>query len=366
MAASCGAAEPRTPPPLARDVILASADQKEWPYLAFPALLDRGDELLVSFKRARSHAQDAGAALELVRLDPRTGRARERLTLARREGHIMQMGEWVRFPNGDLANYIDVQTPGPATTRAGLHAVWSRDGGRTFGPLERVGVIDGVEYGYAFDAVSEGRTTWMLAMTFSNLPGGKSVYPPRPLAGSVDVIRTDDAGRSWRFVRNLSREFGDAPLNESALLRLGEGWLVSTRGYDNRQRLHRTDAAFRVVAQVDLTAAHPVVGTQVGRPRLFAREGAAYLLGRSSTQPAGAAARPMQLALYRIDPATLAITACAILDNAENARVTDGYYAAPWFREAGGETILHVVTYKGCDGRAPDLMHLAFRWNDVK
>ena len=35
--------------------------------------------------------------------------------------------------------------------------------------LERVGVIDGVEYGYAFDAVSEGRTTWMLAMTFSGL-----------------------------------------------------------------------------------------------------------------------------------------------------------------------------------------------------
>ncbi|MEY2881284.1 MAG: hypothetical protein RLZZ15_3664, partial [Verrucomicrobiota bacterium] len=308
---------------------------------------------------------DVGAALDLLRLDPATGRVTTRQTLAQLDGHIMQMGEWVRFANGDLANFIDVQTPASATTRAGLHAVWSRDGGKTFGPLARVGVIDGVEYGYAFDAVTEGATTWMLAMTFSNLAGGKSVDPPRPHAGSVDVIRTEDNGRSWRFVRNLSHEFGDVPLNESALLRHGDGWLVSTRGYDNRQRLHRTDATFRVVAQTDLTATHAIVGTHVGRPRLFARDGGVYLLGRSSTQPANAAARPMQLALYRLDPAALTIAAYAILDNAENARVTDGYYAVPYFRGTGAETRMHVVTYKGSDGKPPDLMHLTFRWADV-
>ena len=221
-------------------VVVPGGSAADWGYLAFPALLDLGDELLVSFKRARAHAQDPGAALDLVRLDPATGRASGRRTLAAIEGHIMQMGEWVRFGNGDIANYIDAQLPGKVTTRAGLRVVRSADQGRSFGPPERVGLVDGVEYGYVFDHISEGGVTWMLAMTFANLPGGRQAANARPPAGSVDVIRSEDHGRTWRFVRNLSREFGDAPINESAFLRHGTGFLVTTRGYDNRQRLHLT------------------------------------------------------------------------------------------------------------------------------
>lgn len=356
------AAELRAPKPTAHELVLAAADQQEWPYLAFPALLDRGDEILVSFKRARSHAQDPGAALELVRLDPLTGRARGRQTLAQLDGHIMQMGEWARFPNGDLANYIDAQVPGSPTTRAGLRVVRSTDGGKTFGPLERVGSIDGVEYGYAFDAVSEGRTTWMLVMTFANLPGGKQAPNARPPAGSVEVIRTEDNGRTWRFVRNLSREFGDVPINESAFIRHGAGWLVTTRGYDSRERLHLTDGEFRLVRQTDLTALHPFITSHIGRPRLFARDGRVYLLGRN----VDAAGQPMQLALFRLDGAALKATTHVVLDNAERARVTDGYYAVTWFRGAGADAMLHLVTYRGIDRRPPDLVHLAFRWDDVK
>jgi hypothetical protein len=344
-------------------VIVASADAADWRYLAFPALHDRGDEILVSFKRARSHAQDPGAALDLVRLDPATGRASGRRTIAQLDGHIMQMGEWVRFANGDLANYIDAQTPGKVTTRAGLRVIRSTDGGRTFGALERVGPVDGVEYGYAFDHLTEGKTTWMLAMTFANLPGGKPAPKARPPAGSVDVIRSDDNGHTWRFVRNLSREFGDVPINESAFLRHGDGFLVTTRGYDSRERLHLTDANFRVVRQTDLTAAHGAFLTShIGRPRLFARDGHVYLLGRNTREKG----KPMQLALFRLDPTTLAVAAFAVLDNAEHARVTDGYYAMPWFRGTGTDTILHVVTYKGVNGQPPDLVHLAFRWDEVK
>ncbi|MBL9201758.1 MAG: exo-alpha-sialidase [Opitutaceae bacterium] len=352
----------RAPLPLDAAIILAATEQKEWPYLAFPALLDRGDEILVSFKRARSHAQDPGAALELVRLDPATGRAGARRTLAQLDGHIMQMGEWVRFPNGDIANYIDAQVPGSPTTRAGLRVVRSTDGGRTFGPVERVGPIDGVEYGYAFDAVSEGRTTWMLVMTFANLPGGKPAPNARPPAGSVDVIRTEDHGRTWRFVRNLSREFGDVPINESAFIRHGAGWLVTTRGYDSRERLHLTDADFRLVRQTDLTALHPFITSHVGRPRLFARDGQAYLLGRNVAEKG----KPMQLALFRLDVSTLTAATHVVLDNAEHAPVSDGYYAVPWFRGQAAGTVMHVVTYKGVDRRPPDLVHLAFRWDDVK
>lgn len=344
-------------------VVVAGGPAADWGYLAFPALLDRGDELLVSFKRARSHAQDPGATLDLVRLDPLSGRAAGRRTLARIDGHIMQMGEWVRFGNGELANYIDAQVPGKVTTRAGLRVVRSADGGRSFGSPERVGLIDGVEYGYAFDHITEGGVTWMLAMTFANLPGGRQAPNARPPAGSVDVIRSEDHGRTWRLVRNLSREFGDVPINESAFLRLGSGFLVTTRGYDSRQRLHLTDGEFRVVRQTDLTAQHPgVLSRQIGRPRLFARDGHVYLLGRNQRDPA----RPMQLALFRLDAAALRVASFTVLDNAEHARVTDGYYAFPWFRGEGAGTRMHLITYKGVEGRPPDLLHLAFLWDEVK
>jgi hypothetical protein len=357
-----GAAPERVPVLKEQQIVVAAADSGSWPYLAFPALLDRGDEILVSYKRARSHAQDPGAALDLVRLDPVSGRASGRRALAQQDGHIMQMGEWVRFPNGDVANYIDAQVPGAPTTRAGLRVVRSVDGGQTFGPLERVGPVDGVEYGYAFDSLAEGRTTWMLVMTFANLPGGKPAPRARAPAGSVDVIRSEDHGRTWQFVRNLSREFGDVPINESAFIRAGDGFLVTSRGYDERERLHLTDGDFRLRRQSDLTATHAFIASHVGRPRLFAREGQVYLLGRNVREKG----RPMQLALFRLDLATLGVASYATLDNAEGANVSDGSYALPYFRGEGADTRLHVITYKALRPQPPDLIRLSFRWDEVK
>ena len=357
-----GAAPERVPVLKEQQIVVAAADSGSWPYLAFPALLDRGDEILVSYKRARSHAQDPGAALDLVRLDPVSGRASGRRALAQQDGHIMQMGEWVRFPNGDVANYIDAQVPGAPTTRAGLRVVRSVDGGQTFGPLERVGPVDGVEYGYAFDSLAEGRTTWMLVMTFANLPGGKPAPRARAPAGSVDVVRSEDHGRTWKFVRNLSREFGDVPINESAFIRAGDGFLVTSRGYDERERLHLTDGDFRLRRQSDLTATHAFIASHVGRPRLFAREGQVYLLGRNVREKG----RPMQLALFRLDLATLGVASYATLDNAEGANVSDGYYAMPYFRGEGADTRLHVITYKALRPQPPDLIRLSFRWDEVK
>jgi hypothetical protein len=344
-------------------ILVASAELTDRRYVAFPALLDCGDEVLVSFKRGRSHAADPGAALELLRLDPATGHASRPQTIAQLDDHIMQMGEWVRFPNGDIASYIDVQVKGDGTTRAGLRVVRSTDGGKTFGPLERVGTVDGVEYGYAFHAIVEQRTTWLLAMRFSSLTGGKAVHPRRPHAGSVDMIRSDDSGRTWRFVRNLSREFGDVSINESTLIRQGDGFLISTRGYDDRQRVHLTDASFRVLRQVDLTAIHPFITSHLGRPRLFVRDDRVYLLGRNWT----AAPRAMQLCLFRLDPATLTVLAYSILDNAAREAVYDGYYAMPYFREVGAATMLYVVDYKAIKGQsAPDIIQHEYRWDEVK
>lgn len=355
-------------------VLVSAAATDEWPYLAFPALVDLGKDVLVSYKRGQAHAKDPGAVLEMIRIDAASGRVTERKEIAALPERIMQMGEWVRFPNGDLANYIDAQQTVVGAERVGLRVVRSTDGGRSFGSLERVGPIDGVEYGYAFDAINEGKTTWMLVMTFSYLQGGRSLHDFRPVAGSVDVVRSDDNGRSWRFVRGLNAEFGNVPINESAFLRHGDGFLVTTRGYDNRQRLHFTDAEFRVRRQIDLTETHPFIASYVGRPRLFARDGRVYLVGRNWTKsgppapprmtPTGSG--PMQLCLFRLDPESLKVASWALLDNADNRNVTDAYYAVPYFRETDGRTLMHLITYKGLDRAPPQIVRITYRWDEVR
>ncbi|NBW89670.1 MAG: ATP-binding cassette domain-containing protein, partial [Gammaproteobacteria bacterium] len=61
--------------------------------------------------------------------------------------------------------------------------------------------------------LTEGSTTWMLAMTFANLPGGRPILPGKR-AGSVAVLVTEDNGRSWRTLLNLSERLQE-PINES-------------------------------------------------------------------------------------------------------------------------------------------------------
>lgn len=329
-------------------------------YLAFPALIEVGDEVLVSFKRGKSHAADSGATQDLLRLEKASGRVLGSGTLAKVEGEIMQMGEWLRFANGDVANYIDAQAA-QGSLRTGLAVVRSNDGGRTFGPVQRVGVIDGVEYGYAFDSITRGPTTWMLVMTFANLAGGKLVHKTRSQPGSVDVIRSDDNGLTWRFARSITAGLGGAPVNESAFMPHGDGFIITARGYDNRQWLMRTDATFKTLQKVDLNAAHEFITSHIGRPRLFARDGGCYLLGRNWIEKG-----VMQLALFKFDPGTLAITKHVVLDNTEKRRVADGYYAQPYWTEKDGRTAIHVITYKNGAKKAPDIVRIDLDWEAVK
>ncbi len=354
---------PRLPKPLGERVLVSSKDPAngDAPYLAFPAVLDLGSEVLISYKHGRSHGSDPSANLDLVRYNPTSGKTSAPQTIAHLADRIMQMGEWVRFGNGDIASYIDAQR-NEAPARVGMRGVRSTDGGRTFGALERVGVIDGVEYGYPFDAITKGKDTWMLVMTFSNLTGGVSTHTPARYAGSVDVIHTTDNGRTWHRVRNLTAEFGNIPINESAFIAFGDGFLVTTRGYDNHERLHVTDAQFHLISESDLTTRYSFIKSHVGRPRLFARDGRVYLMGRNVTTTG----KPMQLALFRLGATGLGVESYAILDNADEKNVTDGYYAVGVFRGNGADSRFHVITYKALNKQPPSIIALEFRWEDVR
>ncbi len=343
--------------PLRVDLLARSSQTPATPYLAFPTALDLGDELLVAFKRGRSHAGDVGATIHSLRLEKRSGRQLAEMTLAEIPAEIMQMGEWVRFPAGDIASYVDAQKSG--SLRSGLCEVRSTDGGKNFTAVRRVGPIDGVEYGYAFDAASNSTTTWMLAMTFANLPGGKPVYKYASQPGSVDVIRSDDNGRNWRFVTSVTRLLGDVPINESSIVCSGDGFIIASRGYDGRAWLLRVDADFRRVAQADLTASNPRLKS-VDRPRLFSRDGNFYLLGRNRL-----GRRESELAMFRFDPQTLEVIRHVVLDHASDRSPGDSFYAQPYWLSRDGQTLLHVITYKQTTGPGPDIIRLEFDWDTV-
>lgn len=374
------ALEPRLPVHRAERVLVPSLPSMKDNYLCFPALLDLDDELLVSFKRGSRHGGDAEAVLDMIRIDGGDRSLSGWRTIATVNDKIMQMGEWVRFPNGEIGNYIDAQEvdANGRNHRIGMRFVRSTDGGRTFGPVQRVGVVEGVEYGYPFGFIVEGQTTWALVMSFTNLQGGYAVHPPRPHAGQVAVIRSEDNGRSWRFVRDLTKEFGGVPINESYFLRQGDGFLVVTRGYDNRVRLHRTDGAFKVVKQTDLTETHDFIASYVGRPRLFARDGQVYLIGRNWTQPTTVTTGPlgndgvptfpaaMKMCLFRLNTDALTVASYAILDNMEQANVTDAYYPVPYFRNVNGHTRLFVVDYKAFNRQPPQIVEFEYLWHEVR
>lgn len=362
--------------------LVAAEDMDERRYLAFPVTVRLDDgEILVGYKRGFAHAFDRFADFDLLRLDPRTERVRRQEPALHRDRVNLQNGEFARFANGDIACYIDAQKPvrepgSDEAVRLGLIEFRSTDGGRTFRDLGRVGPIEGVEYGYVFEAITEGSTTWMLAMTFANLPGGRMVTPSRPKAGSVVVLRTDDHGRTWRLAKNLTESFGGA-LNESSFVRYRDGFIFVCRPYAEAQPVIVTDGDFNPRHRTDLVARYDFVAKGIGRPRVFEREGRFYILGRNTFKlgatplpgrpaPASAALNRMRLSLLRFDPETLAIEQHVVLDNAENQSVIDAYYATPHWTARKGQSYFNVVTYKRMSGRMPDIVRLEYQWDEVR
>ncbi|MDG2167224.1 MAG: sialidase family protein [Opitutales bacterium] len=320
-------------------------------YVAFPAIVPvNDDEVLISYKRGNAHARDTGAVLEIIRFHLKSGKKTQEPIELGIPKTIMQMGEWIRFPDGSLRTYIDAQIVKDGKhTRVGLQQALTKDNGKTFETLKPVGTIDGVEYGYLFDSATVGQRVYALIMTFEYLEGGRR---------TVDALYTDDNGGTWHFVKNLSEEFGDIRINESSLLPYKDGFLVTTRGYDNQQRLHHVDREFNLIQERNLTTNTPTMDSYLGRPRLFSYGGEYFLIGRNWRTMTREIS--MELGLFRIDPSNLSVDKHFVLDNIERADVTDGYYPCPILFETKDRKLLNVFDYRALFGNSPDIIRFQF------
>jgi len=358
--------------PTAEQVVLDAdsfVNAGEMAYLAFPALIAGDqDEVLISYKRGRSHANDAGALLEVVRFNTADNRIESREAIGGEPELIFQMGEWARFPSGTLANFVDVQQVvkdrgRSQNHRTGVQFAVSRDNGKTFFKMQLLPAIDGKEYGYVFDCLPVADRLYVLAMTFPEQTERKTKFSEdgKRIFGTVVALVYDEQDDKWSHVRDLNQEFGNININESCLIADGEGFIVATRGYDNKARLHRVDQEFRELQSFDLTASTKEIESHVGRPRLFEKDGRLYLLGRSFRHG------KMELALFRINKKTLAAEQGAILDPLSDSTITDGYYAMHYFRNNGDAERFNVVTYRRTNKQKhPDIIRLEFNWSDVR
>jgi len=339
-------------------VLKASEDLDRWSYLAFPSVLQIDPStILISYKRGEAHGGDPGAKLEIMRYDVIKEKVLDTKVIGDIDGLIFQMGEWVKFPNGDIVNYVDMQKIVPTSNyrknhRIGVYYSRSKDNGKNFGPMQKMEPVNGIEYGYVFEDIVVGSQVYMLVMTFPELQGkiGEEGWK----YGEVHVIKSNDNGKSWEFVRNLSIEFGDIDINESSFIKYGEGFIVTTRGYDGQQCVFQTDNKFKLVKQVNLTENYDCVQSIIGRPRLFLKNGAMYLLGRDYTNP-------YSLNLYKIDPKTLHLETYVTLDQ----RPGDAYYAEVFFTKKNGKTFFNTITYVKSVSNLPDIVRLEFPWEEI-
>ena len=68
----------------------------------------------------------------------------------------------------------------------------------------------------------------------------------------------------------------------------------------------------------------------------------------------------MELALLRFDPMSLEVEKHFVLDNAEQGKVTDGYYPCPILVDMEERILLNVFDYRALLGNSPDIVRFQF------
>ncbi len=379
MSGAFGQADPSPAPKLVipkfknSQIVLASKELKQNPYLLAPTVVRVSDrEVFINFKRGSSHGWEKEADCDLIRFDTVAHKIIEHRTIGHAPDRKFQLTIPVRLSNGDIHFYADYQTTGDDGRhyRDGMRFCTSTDQGKTLSAWKELGLINGVEYGYPLDFIIEGKTVYMLAMSFGYRPGG---------LWSIAVLKSEDNAQTWRFVRNISAELGGIRINESGFVRLGSDFIIVVRGYaGQRTRIARFDENFKLKKAADLTERCPAIRSYIGWPRVIAKDGAIYIAGRNWTEKPASKLTPrpahfpgiednQQLCLIRVNPESLDVDQVAVLDNEGGLMpVIDGYYAAPYWEERDGETWFNTFTYRSIGLNTPDLVRLEYRWSEIR
>ncbi len=342
-------------------------------YFAFPAILKTDENtVLIAHKNGIGHGDDKcrQVSLDQLTLDIKTNTVVRTETIYEEVGKNPQMGEYVKMPNGDICVYIDMQNSQVLSQRTGMEVLRSSDGGSSYGEPQRVGIIDGVEYGYPFDSCEKNGRLYMLVMTFPYLTGSKD-------RRQVHVISTDDNGISWRRESNLTEALG-IEFNESALVATENGFILCTRG-EHARHLENTgndmeasaciyvlNDKFEAIRARDYRLTRADV-SQFGRPRIYLYEGKLMLVTRQMIRTCDGVR--MVLDLFAVNPETLEILSRVRLDDPFSDQ-QDGHYASLFL---DGEDRLCAIDYETCAtpanpsiSRKPDIIMMAFSVSELK
>lgn len=340
-------------------------------YLAFPTVMRLNEEeVLITFKRGYKHGGDHEADSEMITFNTVRNKVLNQQTIGSSPNLIYQLAVPVKMAPKDIRYYVDMQNLGidGKNYRTGMYFTKAGIDGKSIEGWKKLDKIDGIEYGYPFDFIVEGKTVYMLAMSFGYRPGD---------TWSVAVLKSQDGGNTWNRAINVTEAIGGGAYNESSFVRVGKEFFIVLRGYGTQStRVARFSADFKLLGVEDLTGEDKDLGNYIGWPRIFYKDDNLYVLGRiwmNNKLIKGQTINPYHiknstLGLVRLDKNTMKVNKVSMLDNPPGEMtLKDGYYAGFYWQRSGNKNWFNTITYRAEENaQAPDIIRLGFNWDEVK